>query len=40
MSKFKKMKIVPVNDEDSNKKTLNEILNILKLSTTPYLKKA
>ena len=35
MSKFKKMKLVPINEEDTNKKTLNEILNILKLSTTP-----
>jgi len=40
MSKFKKMKIVPFNDNDKQQKTLNEILNILKLSTTPYLKKA
>ena len=40
MSKFKKMKLVPINEEDTNKKTLNEILNILKISTTPYLKKA
>ncbi len=39
MSKFKKMKLVPL-EENSQENLLGDVLNVIKLSTSPELKKA
>ncbi len=39
MSKFKKMKLVPF-DEETNRNSTDDILNTIRLSTDPYLKSA
>jgi hypothetical protein len=40
MSNFKKMKLVSEQEDNNQNKILNQILNVLKLSTPAYLKKA